>query len=256
MGSAFSIGNARVFDGTALSAPRSVHLADGLIVDVPRADSVTMDAAGAALIPGLIDAHVHVDAPGQAGTLAHWGVTTALDMAAKDLSIIAGLRGRGGAAEILTAGSPAGPAHGTHIKRMGYSASIGITKPSDAEAWVAARVAEGSDYIKVLLEPSIPLQPKPLDPKTAAAIVVAAHAVGKKVIAHTTTAKTAEIALAAGVDAITHIPLGEVLSASFAQQVAAAGVVVIPTMSMMQGIAADWPFPVKPPGVSFDKVIE
>ncbi|THG32475.1 amidohydrolase [Glaciibacter flavus] len=253
---AFSIENARVFDGERLSEPRSVHVVDGLITEEPGADSETVDAAGAVLLPGLIDAHVHISDPEQARTLAHWGVTTALDMGAKDPGVIEATRGVAGGSDVRSAGFPAGPPHGTHIARLGFPESVGISGPDEAEAWVAARVAEGSDYIKVLLEPEIPQQPKPLQPETAAAIVRAAHAAGKKVIAHTTTGRTAEIAVASGVDAFTHTPLGDVLGVEFAREVASRGVIAIPTLSMMNAMATDWPFPVRPPGVSFENCLQ
>ena len=76
------------------------------------------DAAGASLLPGLIDSHVHVDDPAQAAILAHWGVTTALDMAAKNLCVIAGLKGTAGSTDLRSAGSPAGPHDGTHMGRI------------------------------------------------------------------------------------------------------------------------------------------
>ena len=247
----FSIENARVFDGERLGAPTTVYLVDGLIADAAGADSEIVDATGGTLLPGLIDGHVHVDDPAQAATLAHWGVTTALDMGAKDPAVIDGLRGAAAVAEVRSAGFPAAPATGTHIARLGYPASAAISTPGEADAWVAARVAGGSDYIKLLLEVAMPGQPEPLSAETAAAIVAAAHAAGKKVIAHTTTGATAGIAANAGVDAITHTPLGEVLSEEFARQLAAGGVVAIPTLSLMSAMATNWPFPVRPPTIDF-----
>lgn len=250
MGS-FSIENVRVFDGDRLSEPRRVFVVDGLISDVAGPDSEIIDADGGALLPGLIDGHVHVDDSKQATTLAHWGVTTALDMGAKDPTVIHGLRGTAGVADVRTAGFLAAPLTGTHIARLGYPASVAISTPGEAGAWVSARVADGSDYIKLLLEPTLPGQPEPLTPETAAAIVTAAHAAGKKVIAHTTTGTTAAIAVQAGVDAITHTPLGEVLSEEFANELQTRGVVAIPTLSLMSAMANNWPFPVRPPTVDF-----
>ena len=178
MGS-LSIKNARVFDGEALSEPRTVFVTDGVISDTATVGSETFDAEGGTLLPGLIDGHLHIDRPEQAATLAHWGVTTALDMGAKDPSVIDGLRGSAGVADIRTAGFPAAPITGTHIARLGYPASAGISAPGEAAAWVAARIAAGSDFIKLLLEPPIPGQPEPLSSEAAAAIVMAAHAAGK-----------------------------------------------------------------------------
>ena len=81
-----------------------------------------VDASGGALLPGLMDGHVHIDDPRQATTLAHWGVTTAFDMGAKDPRVIAGIRDAAGVTTLRTAGYPAGPPSGTHIVRLGYPA--------------------------------------------------------------------------------------------------------------------------------------
>ena len=163
--------------------------------------------------------------------------------------MIHGLRGKPGVAEVRTAGFPAAPVTGTHIARLGYPKAAAISTPVEAVDWVTARIAAGSEYIKLLLEPALPGQPEPLTPETAAAIVVAAHAAGKKVIAHATTAATAAIAVRAGVDAITHTTLGEVLSEEFAQELASRGVAAIPTLALMSAMASKWPFPVRPPTI-------
>lgn len=251
------ITNARVFDGDRLSEPRSVHVANGMIAD-DTADGEThevIDAEGGALLPGLIDSHVHIDDLQQAATLAWWGVTTACDMGAKDPGLIRANRDAPEASSLRTAGFPAGPPTGTHIARLGYPASIGISRAEDAAPWVAQRVAEGSDYIKVLLEAPTPLQPDPLDAATLAALIESAHAAGRSVIAHTTTPGTMQVAVRAGADALTHVPLAGELDQAFAQQLVEAGIAAIPTLSMMQAIATDWPFPVRPPGVDFEHAI-
>ena len=256
-----TITNARVFDGTRLSEPRSVRIADGLIVDQPIAGDPgdpgeLVDAHGAALLPGLMDGHVHIDDPQQAVTLAWWGVTTAFDMGTRDPGLITGRPDTAGVTSLRTAGYPAGSPTGTHIARLGYPASIGIIDPDDAAGWVAKRVAEGSDYIKVLVEPRIPGQPEPLDTRTVAALVDAAHAAGLLVIAHTTTVDTVQSAVAAGADVVTHSPLAGRFDQVLVRQIVRATTVTIPTLSMMQAIATDWPFPVRPPGIDFEHALE
>ncbi len=252
----FTITNARVFDGERLSEPRSVRIAEGLIAGADaRAPEEIVDAEGAALLPGLMDGHVHIDDPDQAAVLAHWGVTTAFDMGAKHPQIIAGIRQDHGAITLQSAGFPAGPPTGTHIARLGYPPSTAIADADDAADWVAARLAEGSDYIKVLLEPRVPNQPEPLDPAIVTALVEAAHRAGRLVIAHTTTDATVRAASAAGVDAVTHTPLAGEFDEAIARALVAAGTVAIPTLSMMQAISTNWPFPVRPPGVDFEHAI-
>ena len=249
--------NARVFDGTQLSEPRSVRVFDGLIADATGATGADeiVDAEGGALLPGLMDGHVHIDDLQQARTLAHWGVTTAFDMGAKDPGLIVAHPDDPGVTSLRTAGFPAGPPTGTHIARLGYPASIGINSADDAAGWVARRLAEGSVYIKVLLEAQIPGQPAPLDPRTAASLVEAAHAAGRIVVMHTTTVDTVRSALTAGADVVTHTPLAGEFDQALAQQLVDTGTVAIPTLSMMQAIATNWPFPVRPPGFDFEHAL-
>lgn len=83
------IKNARIFDGeSVISEQGYVLLGDGLIREIgeagashlPAAD-ITVDAAGHTILPGLIDAHVHIH--GGAYELAqalNFGVTTVLDL--------------------------------------------------------------------------------------------------------------------------------------------------------------------------------
>ncbi|WP_353647421.1 amidohydrolase family protein [Nakamurella sp. A5-74] len=254
---ALTITNARVFDGTRLSEPRSVRIIDGLI-DESRAGAAhdeVVDAEGGVLLPGLIDGHVHIDDPGQTLTLARWGVSTALDMGAKDPGLIRECRDQTGRTSLRSAGFPAGPVTGTHIARLGYPAWIAIAEADDAVGWVAQRAAEGSDYIKVLLEPQIPGQPEPLSPTTAAAVVDAAHAGGRRVVMHTTTVDTVRIAVTAGADVFTHSPLAGAPDAELVQQIVDADTVAVPTLSMMKALADHWPFPVRPPEVAFENAL-
>src|SRR5690606_12863607 len=77
-----------------------------------------------------------------------------------------------------------------------------LTSPSRAESFVTARVAEGSDYIKLVLEPSASAT---LSPEEAAAVVQAAHDNGKLAIAHVSTLADAKAAVEAGVDGLAHV---------------------------------------------------
>jgi imidazolonepropionase-like amidohydrolase len=67
--------NVRVFDGRQLVPGRSVVIAGGLIGTDPAGAHV-IDGAGGVLLPGLIDAHVHLDGPARLSALTSYGVTT------------------------------------------------------------------------------------------------------------------------------------------------------------------------------------
>lgn len=61
-----NIVGAQVWDGRGF-AGRDVHIVDGRVVDRPREGARTLDAAGAWLVPGLIDAHFHAYATSMDG---------------------------------------------------------------------------------------------------------------------------------------------------------------------------------------------
>ena len=84
MGAATTIVNAKVFDGTKSQDWTSVRFADGLITECSAASAAqegddVIDAGGGTVLPGLIDAHVHL-VPGALAQSLTFGVTTVLDM--------------------------------------------------------------------------------------------------------------------------------------------------------------------------------
>jgi imidazolonepropionase-like amidohydrolase len=119
---------------------------------------------------------------------------------------------------------------------MGMPVGSGVSGPDDAARFVRERKAEGSEFIKILIEdPKIP-GTKPLLPETVTAIVQAAHTEGFLTIAHVVSAFTLRIALDAGVDVVTHAALGGELDAETQALIAKNGTTIIPTLGMMQGI--------------------
>jgi imidazolonepropionase-like amidohydrolase len=234
------ITNVRVFDGTAITEPRTVVVADGLITDnsVRAADTEAVDGNARVLLPGLIDSHVHIDTPSDLEQCTRAGVTTVLDLATRDLAALDSLRDLAGLPTVLRAGMPASAPGGTHTKKMGFAGSSAVTSERDAARFVTDRASEGVDYIKVIVEdprmPGTAALPAP----TIAAIVTAAHTQGLMVIAHAVTSGALRLADDAGVDVITHAPLNRDLSAGEAAAIAARGGVLIPTLTMMRGVNA------------------
>ncbi|MBW8487221.1 amidohydrolase family protein [Actinomadura sp. PM05-2] len=222
--------NVRVFDGTALSAPRTVVIDNGLIGLSPLG-AEQIDGGGATLLPGLIDSHVHLENRATLDALASYGVTTALDMGCFPPATVDALRHQQGATDIRSAGTP-GVAPGSLQSQIPTFPASGIVNgPGDALRFVSARVAESSDYIKVIVD--VP----GLDQPTLTAIALAAHGFGKQVMAHATTAAAAKIALAAGIDMIHHVPLDAPLDAATVSSYRSRGAVAVPTLTMMEGFA-------------------
>jgi imidazolonepropionase-like amidohydrolase len=241
------ITNVRLVDGGRLSPRTAVTVENGLIATVGDhaarpAGSLLADGEGCVLLPGLIDAHVHLDGPDRLDLLAGYGVTTALDMASLPEETSA-LRGRPGTTDIRSAGIPAiapGSLH-AHFPGVGPRGLIG--GPDEAHKFVADRIAEGSDYIKIVI--GSPLADH--EQATIDALVAAAHEAGKLVVAHASSVASVAKAQLAGADILTHAPLDGVLPAAAARLARAAGRVVIPTLTMMAGIVAS----IAPPGADY-----
>src|SRR5450755_221282 len=107
--------NVRVFDGQRLGDPQTVVIDGDTIGDDP-AGAREIDAQGATLLPGLIDAHVHLHGPHNLDALAAWGVTTGLDMACWPVERVAELRAAtAGSADFRTPGLPAIGPGGNHV---------------------------------------------------------------------------------------------------------------------------------------------
>ena len=221
--------NVRVFDGRELRGPTTVVIEDGFVGRDSAGARIT-DAGGATLLPGFIDAHVHLLNEGHLQQLADFGVTTALDMGAWPPSMVDSLRRRTGMADIRSAGIPATIAGSTHSHLPGYPAGELVDGPTGATRFVADRIAEGADYIKLIADIPGP------DQETLDALVAASHDHGKLTVAHAVSTAALDMALQAGVDMITHVPLDRRLTESTAARVLAQKCVSIPTLTMMKGI--------------------
>jgi imidazolonepropionase-like amidohydrolase len=226
--------NVRVFDGHRLTEPRTVVI-DGTLIGADPTGAREIDASGAALLPGLIDAHVHLHSPQPLESLATWGVTTGLDMACWPHERVTSLRMATGSADFRTAGLPAiGPA-GAHAHMPGMPPEAIIRTPEDARRHVAARVAEDVDYIKGVAE-----APGDGGPTAEAlhTLVAAAHAHGLKTVIHAVTVGAYTMAVDSGADFITHAPLDGTIRPDDIAKMQAQNQVAIPTITMMEGILA------------------
>jgi hypothetical protein len=147
---------AAVFDGDSVKDCQTVVLEGAVIASVglapPPEDVEVVDADGAVLLPGLIDCHVHLRDIDTLRALAQWGVTTALDMATWPAELLASLRDQRGLTDVRSPGLPAIGPGGPHATLMKLPSQAVVTAPDQASAFVAQRVAEGADYIKIVLE--------------------------------------------------------------------------------------------------------
>jgi hypothetical protein len=84
-----------------------------------------------------------------------------------------------------------------------------LTGPEQAKQFVADRIAEGSDYLKIF-GPSGTAGPRTmpsLDLDTITALTKAAHSRGLVVVAHVNSAAGVGEVVSAGVDVVAHIPV-------------------------------------------------
>jgi imidazolonepropionase-like amidohydrolase len=242
------IRDVRLFDGNRVFEHRSVLVAGGVIraIGGPNMTSrgaQAIDGRGKTLLPGIIDAHVHVPHVNTRTALiqsARLGVTTDLDMftgqdVLKKIKQIE-KEDAPGMADMRSAGVGA-TVPGGHPTEMGPPAAFPtLVTPQEAEPFVAARVKEGSDYIKLILEDSSEwpgAKPMPtLSPATFRALVAAAHRHHKLAVVHVMTEANARLAISAGVDGLAHLFLGAKVSPDFGRFAARHHVFVVPTLNI------------------------
>ncbi|MEU7474571.1 amidohydrolase family protein [Lentzea sp. NPDC042327] len=229
---ATTIVNARVFDGRAVRDWTSVRFAEGRVtgcaVDSAAQDGdEVVDARGGTVLPGLIDSHVHL-VPGALAQSLNHGVTTVLDMFSKP-DVVAAARQqaatRTDVADVRSSGIGA-TAPGGHPSPL-YAPIPTVSAPGEAERFVADRVAEGVDHLKVIsgvggLWPA-------LDSATIAALVTAAHARGLVVVGHVSSAAGLDQLVPAGADVVAHVPTDD-LDDTLVDRMALAGISVGPTL--------------------------
>lgn len=234
--------NARVFDGTRVLESTDVLVRDGKIAAVgKRLDGANVvDANGKTLLPGLIDAHTHAfgDALEQA---LIFGVTTELDMFT-DARMAQAMRDEQKAgrasnrADLFSAGTLV-TAPGGHGTEYGMPIPT-ITSPGEAQAFVDARIAEGSDWIKIVLDDgkaygvSFPT----VSVETMRAVIGAAHKRNKLSVVHIGTLESARAAIDAGADGLVHLFVDRDPDPQLGRFIAKHRAFVIPTLVVLTSI--------------------
>lgn len=249
-GGGLLITGARIFDGHAMLEADSVRVHDGVIVEVarglqPHDGEAVRDAGGATLLPGLVDAHTHSWGRAMADAL-RFGVTTQLDMFTMAMVLPEERRrredlGPQDQADLFSAGYLA-TVEGGHGTQYGFPVPT-VDSDEDAADWVQARLGEGSDFIKIVREDLSAYRGEPalpsLDAGRAAALVQAAHAHGVKAVVHVSTRQAARDSLDAGADGLVHVFGDADVDAAFAGEMARSGMFVVPTLTVLAGIAGE-----------------
>ena len=157
----FAIRDVRVFDGDRVISRATVVVASGTITavgpDVAAPSGVEVfDGAGRTLLPGFIDAHTHTRTADDLESALAFGVTTQLDMSTLP-SFAASMRreqaeGRANTRADLFSASTAVTTPGGHGSMRAGGPPPMLSTAAEADAFVAARIEEGADYIKIIIE--------------------------------------------------------------------------------------------------------
>ena len=241
-----AIVNAAIFDGNRIINYKTVVFENGKIINIggeTPTDAEIIDATGATLLPGLIDAHVHTSTDGLREAL-QFGVTTELEMAGsfgkkgreiqikdnRDLadvrSACMGLTPPGGHPDELIPKEEGIPDF--ILKKMekmseqekadfialfeaqedGEKVELDVTTVEGAIKFVQAQVENGADYIKIMIEEGTVLNAPGLpmlSEQVLKAAVAEAHKLNKMAIAHALTAEAAKTAINVGIDGLAHL---------------------------------------------------
>lgn len=266
----------RIFDGERFRAQPLEIVTEGSLIS--RIEPVSpsgalrepfLDARGMTVLPGLVNAHVHIARGGMFGpfepfsprqvarnlkaTLAS-GVTTVGDMgcaAGLILAIRDYLRSHAAEGPSIRAAGPLVTSPGGYpldwlpwlYRKLGVA--IGCASEKEGRRVVSILAAKGVDHIKIaIMHESYAGRPIPrLRESVARAMVAEAHALGLRVFAHAHTVSDYKVALQAGVDALMHSSF-EPLNREMLSRLAGSSAVVCPTLwvfeSLCLGAEARW----------------
>lgn len=239
----------RVFDGERVLREDDVLVVDGRIAAIGRdlrtpAGVTEVDGRGKTLLPGLIDAHTHSWGEARRDAL-RFGVTTELDMLGDRARLPQLKRERDAAArtdeaDVLSAGA-AVTAPGGHGTQYGMAVPS-LPADGDAAAFVRERIAEGSDYIKIIIEDfsahSDTRRLPTLSQDQVRTAIRAAQVGDRLALVHVSRLRDGTFALEAGADGLVHI-FGEPADAAFVRAAKRGKGFVIPTLSVLASMAQD-----------------
>jgi imidazolonepropionase-like amidohydrolase len=203
-------------------------------IGVPDA-AVTVEASALTLLPGFIDAHVHIGFADPHAVLSG-GITTVRDLAWPPAQIWPLVRGSAeptfDGPQILAAGQMLTAKGGYPTRAAWAPAGTGrvVDGPDDARTAVAEQAESGASVIKVALNAEVG---PTLDEKVLTAVVHAAHERGIKVTGHVFGLEELRKALRAGVDELAHTLMSpERVPDAVLTEMVESGMSVVPTLSI------------------------
>lgn len=236
------IKNVNVFDGKNFVGVKDIAIEGNRIVSELTSEPEVIDGTGKTLLPGFWDCHVHVyNRPDFLEKSRHYGNTTILDMGCRVHDTVDKMRATG-IINILSPYFIAVAPTSSAIESMQYPELCRMKTLEDGVKFVHRMVEWGADYIKIILEEEsgagrtagsdFPME-------IGKAIVDEAHKFGLKVIAHAVTVSSWRKGIAFGVDILTHMPMSEEVPDDVVETVVHQGIILTPTIAMMDAIATN-----------------
>lgn len=244
--------HANVIDGASESPAmdRAVVVRDGRIVAIVASDAapaagIVHDLKGKYLLPGLIDAHVHIGSTSQARKALRTGITTVRSMGTSHWADV-GLREL---AEKRIIESPEILAAGYHV-RTHPSETLFLDDPSLSDLWsgvhgpeayrrvTAANLERGVDWIKITSTeraglPDTDPRKQTMTVEEVAAVVDEATSRGVPVACHAHGDEGGRAAVLGGVRSIEH---GTYLSEETLTLMKERGTFLVPTVAVVQDL--------------------
>jgi len=214
---------------------RIVAVGPSTEVEIPP-HGIVFDPPGAAILPGLIDAHVHnAYEPANLRAWLQEGVTTVRDLGAplgsRYFAMRDELRMNPGYTRVVAAGPIVTVPGGYPTSRI---ACLTIDSPDDARRQVSQLIEAGADLIKIALESDAG---PALSDAQIAAIAETAHESNIPVTAHVTKLRDLELVLSAGVDDVAHLVTDRAPRHAI-QQMVDSGTYWVPTLEALDGEGA------------------
>ena len=196
---------ARIIDGTGKPAIENATLLirNGRIEEVGRnvklpEGAERIDATGKTIIPGLINAHGHVNSPAQLGVYLRDGITTVLSLGGdKEFAL------REENAKAAPGTAPRLYVAGPICDSTAIPGAIAVTNTDEARKTVDELAKSKPDIIKLRVDDFLGARPK-MSPEVYRAVIDEAHNDGFRTAAHVVLLDDAKGVLQAGVDYIAH----------------------------------------------------
>jgi imidazolonepropionase-like amidohydrolase len=236
----------RALLGEDLQSAEDVRLTieDGRIVAIEASETgvpqgaAVVDASSLTVLPGFIDAHVHIGFYDPAEVVLN-GVTTTRDLGwppDEIFPLVERSRSPGFRGPTIVAAGAMLTAPGGYPARAAWAppgTALEVATADEAERAVDAMAERGACVIKVALNP--PVGPT-LERDALRAIVGAAHRKGLEVTGHVHGLEELDKALDCGVDELAHMLMGgEAIPDETIARMVSSGMVVVPTLSCRFG---------------------